>query len=61
MECWGIREWRAGIGAVWNAGIRGMACGNRSGVEMLGIRGMACGNRSGVECWGIRGMAWQVI
>ena len=41
----------AGTGAVWNAGIRGMACGNRSGVEMLGIRGMACGNRSGVECW----------
>ena len=33
VECWGIREWRAGIGAVWNAGIRGMACGNRSGVE----------------------------
>ena len=41
----------AGTGAVWNAGIRGMACGNRSCVEMLGIRGMACGNRSGVECW----------
>ena len=36
MECWGIR---------------GMACGNRSGVECWGIRGMACGNRSGVECW----------
>ena len=35
----GIREWRAGIGAVWNAGIRGMACGNRSGVEMLGDKG----------------------
>ena len=36
---------------VRNAGIRGMACGNRSGVECWGIRGMACGNRSGVECW----------
>ena len=25
--------WRAGTGVVWNAWIRGMACGNRSGVE----------------------------
>ena len=32
-------------------GLRGMECGNRSGVECWGIRGMARGNRSGAECW----------
>ena len=31
--------WRAGIGAVWNAGIRGMACGNRRWCGMLGDKG----------------------